>query len=40
MIKNNDEPYSIIFMDVDMPIMDGLTASENIIQKFIKNKNY
>jgi len=27
-------PYRIIFMDINMPVMDGLTATRNIMKNF------
>ena len=36
----NNEDFDMVFMDINMPIMDGLTALENIkkIDKYIKKK--
>ena len=36
MVENNLEPYHIIFMDVQMPVKDGITACQEI-QQFTKN---
>lgn len=32
-IENNG-PYSLIFMDLQMPVMDGLTATKKILEKY------
>ena len=33
LFKKN-EHYDVIFMDINMPIMDGLTANKHIIEKY------
>jgi CheY-like chemotaxis protein len=35
--KNIQHPYKLIFMDCNMPIMDGYTASSKIMQIYKEN---
>ena len=40
MIKNNLEPFDIIFMDVDMPVMNGYDACQNLREMTVDNEIY
>ena len=33
-----DVPYDLIIMDINMPVMDGIEASEQIMQHFASQK--
>lgn len=33
-----DIPYDLIIMDINMPVMDGIEASEQIMQHFASQK--
>lgn len=40
MIDKQENPYSLIFMDIDMPIMNGLDASKLIKEKILTHYQY
>ena len=40
MIKNNLEPFDIIFMDVDMPVMNGYEACQNLREITVDHERY
>lgn len=40
MIENDLEPYDFIFMDLDMPVVDGLAANKVIIEKIKEIPKY
>ena len=35
-LSNYLTPYKLIFMDVDMPSMDGITACQKIIDSYLQ----
>ena len=37
MVEHSEPPYDFIFMDIDMPEMDGMTASNEILELFKRN---
>ena len=37
MVKNNEDKYDLIFMDIDMPIMDGYETVEEM-NRVVKNE--